>query len=799
MRYAARTLWRSPGFTLAALAMLALGIGANIAVYSVLRGVLLKPLGYPAEERLLHVTGAKPARNAHDLVMSVPEYDIIRHTSRAFEDAGAYLEESCNLTGGATPESVRAICATPNLLSVLGVTPALGRPFTAEEADVGAAPVVLLSHSVWRRQFAGDPAVIGRVVMLNDVPNTVIGVLPAWFEVAWGERLLGKMGIWTPFPDSLRREPEGSICLRVIGRLRPHVTSEDARADLANLAAAIQDGERNADPGWTLESQPLIGTLVGQNHRAALLALMGAVVVVLIIACVNVASLMLARGSSRATELAVRAALGGSRAQLVRHVLTECALLTFVGAAVSILLATWGVSALTNLLPADFPRRNEIALDAPVLLFAVGLSVVTCLLCGLGPALRCSGVSLNAVLQAGTQTLSTSRWAGHRRDILVVGQVTLAVALLACAGLMIRTIRGLSAVDPGFDPEHVLTMRAELSWTSAADWRRFPDFYMRSVQEIRRLPGVTAVGGVSSMPMSDGSLATSMVIEGYEPPEPEQQPSAGLVAVTPGYFAAMGILLHAGRDVSVDDTGDSPLITLVSESFVERYWPNRNPLGRHVTVGSQECTVVGVVGDVRHWGLDTEVDPQMYFPITQRPWPRLRFVVRTTGDPAAATQLVQQAIWSVDPDQPVCAVQSMREVVNRSIGVRSTLAGLLTGLGAVSLVLTGLGVAGVIAYTVARRTREIGIRIAFGATSRDILHFIGRRYVLLAAIGLLAGTGLTLLVSRLLESLLFNVSPHDPQTLLMAVVVVAAAALLAGYLPARGATKVDPMIALRCE
>ncbi|HNQ22622.1 MAG TPA: ABC transporter permease [Phycisphaerae bacterium] len=798
-RRAARALGHAPGFALVVVLTLALGIGANTAVFTVLRGVLLKPLGYRGESELMQVTGARPGENIHDDVLSIPEYEILRDSSRTLSEVDASMEEAYNLTGGAVPERVRTTCATPNLLATLGVAPVLGRAFTAEEATVGAAPVLLLSHSVWRRQFASDPAVLGRIVLLNDRPHTVIGVLPAWFETAWGERYFGPMGIWMPFPEELRREAGNCWCLRVIGRLRPGYTLANLRAELPSLVSRIQGAHPAHDEGWTLEAHPLLDTLVGSNHRTAVLALMGAVAFVLLIGCVNVASLLLARGSACASELAVRAALGASRTRLLRHVLTECALLTLVGGAVGILLAVWAVGGLTALLPANFPRRGEIGIDATALLFAVGLSGLTCVLCGLGPAWRCSGVSLGAALQGVPRTLSTGRSGGQRRDLLVVAQVTLAVALLAGAGLMIRTFVGLAAVDPGFDPEQVLTLRAELSYNSLADWDHFADFYQRAVEEIRRVPGVTAAAGVSHIPMSDGTYSTDIDIEDYVPPDPEESPPASLIAVTPGYFGALHIPLRAGRDITRDDTAAGPPVALVNDCFVRRYWFGQDPLGRHITIGEESLAVVGVVGDVRHWGLDQDADPQVFYPVQQRPWPAVRFVVRTVGDPTAVSGLVQQAIWAVNPNQPLCSVRPLAEIVRADIGVRATLAGVLAALSGASLLLTGVGIAGVIAYTVARRTREIGVRIALGASAHDVLRLIGRRYTALIGIGLAAGLGVALLVGRLLQALLFGVSPHNPQTLLTAVVVVAGTTVLAGYLPAWRATRVDPMVALRCE
>jgi putative ABC transport system permease protein len=800
IRYGLRTLLKHPGFTVIVLITLALGIGANTAVFSVVNGVLLRPLGYPEPDRLVAVYTANPARDFNRMDTSYPDFKDWREQNNSFVDMGIHTGQACNFTGSTRPEQLLMVRASASLLPVLGLDAKVGRTFGAEEDQPGKDRVVVLSDSFWRRGFGADPDVVARTILLDNVPVTVLGVLPPELEKAWAP-----FDVWSPLPFSPDDFGRGYRSFDVFGRLKPGVSVAQAQAEMEGIAARLAEAYPGTNKGHTVNVVPIIDVLVGDAARPALTVLVAVVVFVLLIACANVANLLLAKATVRQREFAVRSALGAGRWRLVRQMITECTVLALAGGVLGVLLAVWGLDILVAVLSNTVGRTDEVAVDRPVLVFTLILSLATAVLFGFAPALKSSSANVVETLKDGVRSGFTGKSGRTRRDLLIVAQVAMALALVTCAGLMLRSFLTLRAVDSGFDTRRLLTMRLRLPENKYETAEKCAAFFEQVTRQIRRTPGLTSAAAVSSIPLVGRDRESGATIEDYMPPD---DPSGGIMVgdaiVTPGYFETMGIPLLGGREFTEHDDADGPGVAIVNDYMAQRFWPAQNAVGKRLKFDSRDSetpwlTVIGVVGDVKQVALNRDVRLETYRPHAQVPSLYMTVVARTPGDPLSATTAVQNAIWEVDPDLAVYRVRSMKDIVSANTRGLGAMVALLIVFAAIALTLSTAGLYGVISYTVNRRTQEIGIRIALGAQSRDVLRLVITRSVVLTLVGVTVGTGLALLLGRTLETLMYGVSPTDPTTFIGVGAMLIVVGLLASYLPARRATKVDPMVALRYE
>ena len=799
VRHGARGLAGKPGFAAVVILMLAVGIGANTAIFSVVNGVLLRPLPFPEPDRLLTAWEANRGQELDQQLVSAPNFLDWRDRSRSFEQLAAFRPSlTYNMTGGDQPVRVSVTIASASLFQLLGVPAALGRTFAHEEDRVGSDQVALVSHELWQSHFGADPDIIGRTLALHETTRTVVGVMPPGFQFPL--RPGDQADVWIPLALGTREtdEKRDHRSLQVIARLRPGVSAEQARADLNAVATQLQREHPGTNSGWTVEPVPFRHQLFGDT-RLGLLVLQAAVGFVLLIVCVNVANLLLAQAGARQREIAIRAAVGASRLRIVRQLLMESLLLAGLGGLLGLLLVSWGTDLLRSWVPASTPRIDQIRVDTPVLAGAVGVSLATGLLFGLTPAFFVSNPRLHEALKDGAP--GSGGGTGRRRlqSGLVVAEVALGLVLLVGASLMAASFVRLQRLDPGFHPRRVLTMELYLPQYKYPDDHRKTAFYDRLLEGVSALPGVDAAGLVTSLPMS-GRYAWihGFSVEGRAAASSADQLVAHWRAVTPDYFDIMRIPLLAGSLFSDRDDQRGRKVVIINQSLARRYFPDADPVGRRLTVAGDETRVIaGVVGDVRQRGLATEPEPEMYVPYHQHPLNYMALVVRTGTESESLAASVRRLVLTLDPEQPVFNVRSMEQVVDQSVaGARFQT--LLLGLfAALAVLLAAVGLYSVIAHSVSERTREIGIRMALGAQARDVLRLIlgrGLRLALLGvALGLVAATGLT----RLIRSLLYGVSANDPLTLVAISMLLTLVSLLACWIPARRATRVDPVVALR--
>lgn len=790
IRFALRQYARSPGFTALAIITLGLSIGACTAIFSVVNGVLLRPMPYPQSDRLVTVSESdtpEPARNS----VAPGNYFSWLEQARSFEQIAAVRTSSYTFSadGGAT--RIDALRVTANYLSTLRVRPLLGRDFRPEEDTPGAETVVLLSHGFWQRQFGGRTDVVDRTIQLDGQTFTVIGVLP---------KAIRDADVVTPAaytPADRRRH--GAHYIDVIARLRDGVDQTAAQSEMKVIASQLAREFPESNEGWSIHVTGLLESTVG-DVRAVLLALLGAVGFLLLIGCANVANLFLVRASGRTKEMAIRATQGASPARIIRQLLAESLVIALLGGALGMLLAYWGVAGLVALAPDSLPRADEIAVDGGALLFTAAVALATGVFFGLAPALQSVRIDLNATLK------DTARGAGggHRRlrGSLVIAEVAIALVLLVGAGLMIRTFIGLNAVDPGFTTTGTFVAKISLPRAQFPDSAKQYAFVDRTVSALRAIPGVQSVGVAQTLPFSSDDYVLGFYREDLPRPSPGKSTSAFYYSVSPSYFQSMGIRLLRGRLFDDHDVAGAKRVAIIGETMARRRFGDGDPIGKriHITNGPETWReVVGVVSDTKHYGLTDEAHEQMYEPIAQRPYPFFGLVIRAPNAGLGLAGAVRAAMQKVDPAQPVHGFASLDSMVSRSLARQRFSMWLFTAFSAVALLLAATGIYGVISYSVGQRTNEFGVRMALGAQSVDVLRLVLSGAGKLVGVGLASGLVAALLLTRTLHSMLFGVSPHDPVTFAAIAALLVAVALLASIVPARRAMRVNPVVALRAE
>ena len=802
IRYGLRILGKNPGFTAIAVIALALGIGANSAIFSVVNAILLKPLPYKNPDQLVMIW-----ENATHLGFpkdTPPPANFLdwRQQSTVFESMAAFAERSFNLTGVGEPERLDGRRVSANLFDLLGVRPIVGRTFVAEE-DKAGTKVALLNESLWKRRFGSDPSVIGRALNLNGEVYTVLGVLPHTVRLPaagnWRDQ------VWVPLAFSAEEAANrGSHYLEVIARMNPGVTLPKAQVEMDTIAARLaqQYPDYNARRGAVVG--PLHEEIVG-NMKSALLILLGAVAFVLLIACANVANLLLARAAVRQKEIALRLALGADRARLTKQLLVESVLLSLVGGVVGLGLAYYGLDVLTRFIPPEIAHADTITIDAKVLLFTLAVAVVTGLIFGLAPATQASHFNLNETLKEGGRDSSAGVGGKRLRNSLVIVEVATSFILLIGAGLLINSFLHLRNLDPGFRPDHLLALNVDLSEVKYPDTQRRTAFFDEVTRRVQTLPGVQSAAVAGNLPFTYNGDSMSIAVEGIPDPPIDQWPDVIFRTIGPGYFATMGIPLVRGRDFTDQDTPDTMPVVVISEKTAKYYWPNEDPIGKHLkpdvtTSDTPWRTVIGVVKDVRQNDFIAEPKMQMYFSFRQtKNLVANALVVRTSVDPLSLATSVRNTVWAVDKDQPVANVDSMEHIVAGAVARQRFSTLLLALFAGVALVLAAVGIYGVMSYSVAQQTREIGVRIALGARRSDVLKMTVKQGLKLVGVGLTCGLVVALVLTRVMASLLFGISATDPTTFLSIALIQLLVALLASYIPALRATRVDPVIALRAQ
>jgi putative ABC transport system permease protein len=805
LKLALRMLARSPGVAAAAILALALGIGANSAIFSVVDGVLLRPLPYPQSQQLVRVYRTSARFGWLTSPFSWLNYKDLLAQNRVFENVAVWANRDANLSGAGAPERVLVRLASSTLLPTLRVAPIAGRNFSASEELEGNDHVVLLDFALAQRRFGSPGEAIGKRVRLDGIDYQVVGILPRDF------RFDTPADVWMPTSTSLdKMKVRDAHFLQVVARKKPGVSDAVIAADLGAFSKYLTDTFPELYPpstGLGTRTEPLLTATVG-DVRLPLFVLLGAVAFVLLIACANVANLLLARAAERQREMAIRAALGAPRRRLIRQLLTESLLLAVAGGALGLLFAAWAVDALVGLAPATLPRAGDVALDARVLAFTGAVALATGFAFGLAPALAASRPDLHGALKDGTRGTSTG--GGRLRQALVVAEVALSLVLLVGTGLMVRSFLRLRSVDPGFRADHALALSISLPVADKkvgdADRERFVRIFGDAVTRLAALPGVTAVGGVNVMPLSGNTPDMDFDLEGFTPTDKGDEPSSQVRQVAGDWFAAMGIPIVRGRGFLPSDTATSPPVVVVNRAWVTKYSPDREAVGRRIRPRASKdnappwAAIVGVIADVRGYGLDAPAQPEIYWPLTQRrDAPVMSMIVRSSGDPRAVAAAARAAVAEVDPAQPIFDVEPLEAVVAGSLAQRRFTLTLMLLFGLVALSLAAVGIYGVMAYTVAQRTQEIGIRVALGASAATVLGMVVRDGMKLVGLGLVIGGVAAALLTRTAASLLSGVSATDAATYVVIAAILAAVALAAIVIPARRATRVDPMQALRSE
>ncbi len=790
LRYGVRLLRRTPGFSAVAILTLGLGIGANTAIFSVVNAVLLRPLPFADSSRLMRIAPTVGS------ITNYPDFQDWKARSRSFEQMEAYVPRAFSITGGDRPVHVRGLRTSGGLLQLLQVNPIHGRTFVPDEIQPGRDHVVLLSEGLWQSSFAHDPGVLGKTVKLNDEVFTVIGILPSTFQFPPDQ----PAEIVLPQPPDPNR---GHGFLNVVGRLKTNATLPQAQVEMETIGKQLELEYPKFDKGSGVRVLSLRDSYAA-SFRPALLIFLSAVGFVLLIACANVANLFLARTAGRQKELVVRAALGAGRFRLIRQLITESALLGLAGGVVGLLLAYWGAKGLVMLVGSTFSTQalDTVSIDTTVLGFTLLLSLAVGMLAGLAPAFGASRLDVNDTLKEGSRGLTGNRRRNRVRGILVIAEIALALVLLIGAGLMIKTFALLNRVDAGVHADNVLTLNLSIGGKKYAETQARAPFVSAMLHRVEQVSGVESTSVVTDTPLTPDNDAIGFSIEGRPDPSPKQKFELNVNVVGPGYLRTLGIPLLKGRDFTERDTQASPLAALINQAMARKYWPDQDPIGARISGdGKNWATIQGVVGDVRQGGLGSEPVPEVYLSYLQDPfaWPYLTMLVRTSSDPLKLASPIQSAIWSVEKDLPISSIHTMEQIRSHSIAQPRLTALLLGVFAALALILATVGIYGVMAYSVTQRTHEMGLRMALGARASDVLALVVGQGMLLTATGIALGLLGAFAITRVLEKFLWGVRPTDPVTFIAVSVLLAAVALLASYLPARRATEVDPMVALRYE
>ena len=800
LRYGFRTLLRNPGFCAVAILALALGIGPNTAIFTMVNAVLLKPLPVPEPNRVVMIWGTVLKAGFDQMPVSAADYLEWQKQARSFDAMSAAFaipEFGLNVSGAGDPERVSAALASKEFLPALGIKPIAGRNFLPEEDRPGGPPAVLISHALWQRRFHSDPAAIGRTLTVDGIPRTVVGVVP---------HELGEMvaaDLWLPTAINPNNPERRNHQFGIVARLKPGVTVAQARAEMNVIARRLESAYPATNTGWGVTLFPMAEMYTGRI-RPVLLILLGAVGLLLLIACANLANLLLARAATREKEIAIRGALGAGRLRLIRQLLSESLVLALAGGALGLVLAAWGVRLMRGIVPDMFPMLQHMSVDVPVLAFTFGISILTGLLFGLVPAWRSSHTDLNTTLKEAAGR-SESAGGSHRvRSFLLAGEVALAVLLSVSAGLLLRSFVRVTEVDPGVRTANILTMNLSLPEVKYDTPLKRAAFYKDLIERLDTLPGVRSAGAVLFLPLRVSILSFrigvySFQIQGRPPLPPDQRPLADYRTATPGYFSTMGIALRQGRLFDQHDDQDAKRVVLVNEAMVRKHFANEDPLGQHLVMG-QPAEIVGVVADAKLYGLDAPVEPAVYVPHAQQSGDSaMAVVVRTGGDPAAMASAVRREIAKLDPEQPISNVRTMEKVLSDSLMLRRASMLLLTVFASLALTLATVGIYGLTAYSVSRRTHEIGLRVALGASQPQILRLVVGRGLITSLIGAAIGVAAAFELTRGLSGMLYGVTATDPLVFAGVPLLLIAVSVLASYVPARKATRIDPLVALRYE
>jgi putative ABC transport system permease protein len=811
LRYGIRGLLKRPGFTTVAIITLALGIGANTAIFSVVNAVVLRPLPYVEPDRLVTLWETIPGSDKRSVA---PGNFVDWHTqNQSFQDMAATFYANFNLTSDGEPDRIDGATITSNLMTMLGASAQLGRTFQPDDDEHQDRAVVLLSDGLWKRRFGADRNVVGRSITIDEVSHTVVGVMASGFQYPARSDLwvLGRnrnavpMSLLSQFPTNDWNHERDAHFISVIGRLKPGVTLSQAQSDIAGITRRLEQEFPQTNSGLGSNVVPLHTQIVG-DVRGILFILLGAVGFVLLIACTNVANLMLARATQRDREIAIRTAVGASRLRLIRQLLTESLLLSVVGGLAGLIVTIWAVHLFIKLSPGDIPILSEASVDLRLLGFTLLVSLFTGVGFGLLPAFQATRTNLNSSLKEGGTKASEGRQRRRARNVLVVTEIALAQVLLVGAALLAISYVRVTQINPGFNANRVLTAKMAPSRKKYPDPRSRETFYSAVLERLKSLPGVESAGMVMNLPLTGSSMNRGFHAEGRPEPKPDENVTMDYQVVSPDYFRTLEIPIKRGRGFTDADSETSERVIVINQAMAQRYWPNEDPIGRRMAIGETSKdtswrTIVGIVGDIRHASLSETPVPTAFTSYRQdlESWPRMGFAIRTKVDPASLTSQVRKDLAAIDPTQPVYAVEPMEKLLSAAVGQRRFIMLLLGSLSAIALTLALVGIYGVISFSVGERTQEIGIRMALGARAVDVLRMVLAQGMSMALVGIVIGVGAAFALTRLLTSLLFEVSPTDLRTFSIVAALLAIAALLACYIPARRATKVDPLTALRYE